>query len=198
MASQTIFDDEVTNRLLRERIVVLGQEVDDAIANRICGQLLLLSAEDPERDIVFTINSPGGSVSAGMAIYDTMRFIGNDVVTLGAGFAASMGQFLLCAGTPGKRFSLPHTRIVMHQPLGGIGGSTSDIAIQAANLLYTKHLMRDLIAQHTGQPPETIAEDSDRDRWFTAEEARSYGIVDRVVEQAAQVEIVGRRRRVGL
>ncbi|MGH3423863.1 MAG: ATP-dependent Clp protease proteolytic subunit [Nocardioidaceae bacterium] len=198
MTTDTVFDDQLTTRLLRERIVVLGQEVDDPIANRICGQMLLLSAEDPERDITFYINSPGGSVSAGMAIYDTMQFVPNAVATLAMGFAASMGQFLLCAGAPGKRSSLPHTRIVMHQPLGGIGGSTSDIAIQAANLLYTKHLMRDLIAQHTGQDPDTIAEDSDRDRWFTAEEARGYGIIDRVVEHATDLELVTRRRRVGL
>src|SRR5699024_10141733 len=133
--------DQLTTRLLRERIVVLGHEDDDAVANRICGQLLLLSAEDPERDITLYVNSPGGSVSAGAAIYDTMQFVASDVATLGTGFAASMGQFLLCAGAPGKRFSLPHTRIVMHQPLGGIGGATSDVAIQAANLVYTKQLM---------------------------------------------------------
>lgn len=198
MTTDTIVDEQLTNRLLAQRIVVLGQEVDDAVANRICGQILLLSAEDPVRDITFYINSPGGSVSAGMAVYDTMEFVPNDVATLGTGFAASMGQLLLCAGTPGKRFSLPHTRIVMHQPLGGIGGDTSDIAIQAANLVYTKRLMRDLIARHTGQDAQTVAEDSERDRWFTAHEAREYGIVDRVIAHASDVELVGHRRPVGL
>ncbi|PRX97744.1 ClpP family protease [Allonocardiopsis opalescens] len=175
------FDDQITNRLLLGRIVVLGAQVDDAIANRICAQLLLLSQEDSKRDITLFINSPGGSVSAGMAIYDTMRFIPNDVATLAIGFAASMGQFLLCAGTAGKRYSLPHARIMMHQPSGGLGGTAADIAVQTENLVYTKQTMQRLIAEHTGQPLERIVEDQRRDRFFTAAEAEEYGFVDRVV-----------------
>ncbi|ASU81967.1 ATP-dependent Clp protease proteolytic subunit [Nocardiopsis gilva YIM 90087] len=181
------FDDQIATRLLHGRIVVLGQQVDDAIANRICAQMLLLSEEDPKRDITLFINSPGGSVMAGMAIYDTMRFIPNDVATLAMGFAASMGQFLLCAGTAGKRYSLPHARIMMHQPSGGLAGTAADIAVQAENLTYTKRTMQELIAEHSGQTVETIAEDQRRDRWFTAEEAREYGFVDRVVRSAADL-----------
>ena len=196
--SEVEFDGQLTSRLQHERIVVLGGEVNDTIANRISGQLLLLSAEDSQRDISLYINSPGGSVTAGMSIYDTMQFIPNDVSTLAMGFAASMGQFLLCAGAAGKRFSLPHARVVMHQALGGIGGSATDIKIQAANLVYTKKLMQQLIAEHTGQDVETIERDGDRDRWFTAEEAREYGIVDRVVARASDVALVAQRRRVGL
>ena len=181
------FDEQVFNRLLRERIVFLGSVVEDSIANQICAQLLLLSAEDPDRDIALYINSPGGSVSAGMAIYDTMQFVPNDVATYSLGLAASMGQFLLCAGASGKRYSLPHARIMMHQPSGGIGGTASDIAIQAEQMLYTKRMMQERIAFHTGQPIEQIERDSDRDRWFTAEEAKDYGFVDHVVAQARQV-----------
>ncbi|MFG2006071.1 ATP-dependent Clp protease proteolytic subunit [Spirillospora sp. NPDC048911] len=173
--------DPVFQRLLQQRIVFLGQEVDDAIANRICGEMLLLSAEDRTRDIHLYINSPGGSVTAGMAIYDVMQYIPNDVATLSLGFTASMGQFLLCAGTPGKRYALPHARILMHQPSGGIGGTASDIAVQAENMLFTKRTMQRLIAHHTGQTVERIEADSDRDRWFTADEAREYGFVDEVV-----------------
>ena len=180
-------DDNVYQRLLRERIVFLGSEVRDQNANAICAQLLLLSAEDPEADIFLHINSPGGSVDAGMAIYDTMNYIPNDVATVGMGLAASMGQFLLCSGAPGKRYALPHARIMMHQPSGGIGGTASDIKIQAEQMLYTKKKMADLIAQHTGQSVETIERDSDRDRWFTADEAREYGMVDQVVSSAGQV-----------
>jgi len=180
-------DDSVFNRLLRERIVFLGSVVDDTIANAICAQLLLLAAEDPSRDINLYINSPGGSVSAGMAIYDTMQFVSNDVSTVGLGLAASMGQFLLCAGAPGKRYALPHARIMMHQPSGGIGGTASDIAIQAEQMLYTKKKMAERIADHTGQSVEQIELDSDRDRWFTADEARDYGFVDHVVSGALQV-----------
>lgn len=181
------FDDQVAARLLHQRIVVLGAAVDDAVANRICGQLLLLSAEDPRRDIALYVNSPGGSVSAGMAIYDTMQAVPNDVSTLAMGFAASMGQFLLCAGAPGKRYSLPHARIIMHQPLGGIGGTATEIAIQAASIKHTKTVIQRLIAAHTGQSPEAVERDSDRDRWFTAEEARDYGIVDAVLTSTAAV-----------
>ena len=181
------FDDSVFNRLLRERIIFLGSEVRDDMANTICGQILLLAAEDPERDIFLYINSPGGSVSAGMAIYDTMQFVQNDVGTIAMGLAASMGQFLLCAGAPGKRYALPHARVMMHQPSGGIGGTASDIAIQAEQMLYTKKLMQERIAFHTGQTVEQIEADSDRDRWFTAEEARTYGIIDHVIERSRQV-----------
>jgi len=180
-------DDSVYNRLLRERIIFLGTEVTDQAANQICAQLVLLAAEDPDRDINLWINSPGGSVSAGMAIYDTMQFISNDVSTVAMGMAASMGQFLLCAGTPGKRLALPHARVMMHQPSGGIGGTASDIAIQAENMLYTKRKMAERIAFHTGQSVEQIDEDFERDRWFTADEAREYGLVDHVVENARDV-----------
>lgn len=175
------------DRLLHQRIIVLGQEVDDAIANKICAELLLLSAEDPHRDISLYINSPGGSVSAGLAMYDTMRLIPNDVSTLAMGLAASMGQFLLSAGTPGKRYALPHSRILMHQGSAGIGGTAIDIEIQAENLEHTKNVMLGLIAEHTGQPVEQIERDSLRDRWFTAEEAREYGFVDRVLTDVADV-----------
>jgi ATP-dependent Clp protease protease subunit len=184
-------DDSVYNRLLRERILFLGSQVEDSIANALCAQLLLLSAEDPERDISLYINSPGGSVSAGMAIYDTMQFIPNDVSTVAMGLAASMGQFLLCAGAAGKRRALPHARIMMHQPSGGFGGTASDIAIQAEQMLYTKKTMQERIAFHTGQSVEQIESDSDRDRWFTAEEARDYGFVDTVIAQVGDVTPAG-------
>lgn len=178
--------DQVYNRLLGERIIFLGQAVDDDIANKITAQLLLLAAE-PDKDIFLYINSPGGSVTAGMAIYDTMQFIQNDVVTIAMGMAASMGQFLLTAGTPGKRFALPNTRILMHQPSAGLGGSATDIKIQAEQLLHTKRRMAELIAQHSGQTFEQITKDSDRDRWFSAEEAQEYGLLDGVMLSAAHV-----------
>src|SRR6478735_2346167 len=177
------FDDQLTARLMHQRILVLGQEVDDAIANRLCAELLLLSAEDPHRDISLYINSPGGSVSAGLAIYDTMRLIPNDVSTLALGLAASMGQFLLSAGTPGKRYALPHSRVLMHQGSAGIGGTAIDIEIQAENLEHTKNVMMRLIAEHTGQPVERVEADALRDRWFTAEQAREYGFVDQVLTE---------------
>jgi ATP-dependent Clp protease protease subunit len=180
-------DDQVYNRLLRERIIFLGSVVEDANANAICAQLLLLAADDPDKDIWLYINSPGGSVSAGMAIYDTMQWVQNDVATVSMGLAASMGQFLLCAGAAGKRYALPHSRIMMHQPSGGLGGTASDIRIQAEQMLYTKAKMAELIAQHTGQTVDTIEADSDRDRWFTAEQAQDYGMVDQVVSNAGQV-----------
>jgi ATP-dependent Clp protease protease subunit len=180
-------DDSVYQRLLRERIIFLGSVVEDQVANAICAQMLLLAAEDPDKDIYLYINSPGGSVSAGMAIYDTMQFVKNDVATVAMGLAASMGQFLLCAGAAGKRYALPHARIMMHQPSGGIGGTASDIRIQAEQMLYTKNKMAELIAQHTGQPVDQIQKDSDRDRWFTADEALDYGFVDKVVRSAGQV-----------
>ena len=184
-------NDSVYDRLLRDRIIFLGQAVDDAIANQLCAQLLLLAAEDSKTDIALYINSPGGSVTAGMAIYDTMQFIQCDVATYALGLAASMGQFLLCAGSPGKRFALPHARIMMHQPSGGIGGTASDIKIQAEQMLYVKKKLAELISIHTSQPLNQIEKDSDRDRWFTAEEAKEYGFVDDVVRSAGQVDGAG-------
>ncbi|MFI7702426.1 ClpP family protease [Nonomuraea sp. NPDC049480] len=180
-------EDQLYQRLLRERIIVLGQEVNDEIANRICAELLLLAADDPERDISLYINSPGGSVSAGMAIYDMMEYVPNDVSTVVMGMAASMGQFLLTAGARGKRYALPHARVMMHQPSGGIGGTAADIAIQAEQMLYVKKTLAERIAFHTGQPLDQIEADSDRDRWFTAEEAKDYGFIDHVVRSARQV-----------
>jgi len=177
--------DSVYDRLLRERIIFLGQPVDDTIANQICAQLLLLAAEDASRDVHLYINSPGGSVTAGMAIYDTMQYVDCDVATYATGLAASMGQFLLCAGSPGKRHALPHSRILMHQPSAGVGGTASDIKIQAEQFKLTKKEMAELIAQHTGQPVERVEADSDRDRWFTAQEALEYGFVDRVISRAS-------------
>lgn len=180
-------NDSVYDRLLRERIIFLGQPVDDTIANQICAQLLLLAAEDPDRDIALYINSPGGSVTAGMAIFDTMTFVDCDIATYAMGLAASMGQFLLSAGTRGKRYALPHARILMHQPSAGIGGTASDIAIQAEQFKLTKVEMAQLISEHTGQPVEQIQADSERDRWFTAQQALEYGFVDHVVSRVAQV-----------
>jgi ATP-dependent Clp protease protease subunit len=180
-------DDAVYDRLLKERIIFLGSEVNDTVANRICAQLLLLAAEDPGRDINLWINSPGGSVYAGMAIYDTMQYIDNDVSTVAMGMAGSMGQFLLCAGAPGKRYALPHARIIMHQPSGGMGGTAADIAIQAEQMVFTKKSLLEMIAHHTGQAYEQIVQDADRDRWFTAEEARRYGFIDKVITGADQV-----------
>ncbi|GHE05106.1 ClpP family protease [Streptomyces alanosinicus] len=192
------FDDHLAAQLLAQRIVLLGTQVDDVSANRVCAQLLLLSAEDPRTDISLYINSPGGSVTAGLGIYDTMRLIPNDVSTLAVGFAASMGQFLLTVGAPGKRFALPNTRIMMHQPSAGIGGTAADIEIQAENLQFTKKAVERITAEHTGQSEATIARDGDRDRWFTAEQAREYGIVDRVVESLADIRPAASRRRMGL
>ncbi|MFE0045084.1 ClpP family protease [Streptomyces albireticuli] len=194
----TRFDDHLAAQLLTQRIVVLGTQVDEVSANRVCAQLLLLSAEDPRTDISLYINSPGGSVTAGLAIYDTMRLIPNDVSTLAMGFAASMGQFLLTVGTAGKRFALPNARIMMHQPSAGIGGTAADIAIQAENLEFTKRAVERITAEHTGQTPETISRDGDRDRWFTAQQAKEYGMVDRVVESLDDVRPAGTKRRIGL
>ncbi len=191
-------DADLVARLLEQRIIVLGQEVDDGIANQICAQLLLLSAEDPRADIALYINSPGGSVTAGLAIYDTMRLIPNDVSTLGMGLAASMGQVLLCAGTKGKRFVLPSTRVLMHQGSAGIGGTAVDVEIQAENLEYTKNMVLRLISDQTGQPFERVEADSRHDRWFTAEQARDYGFVDAVVTSVADVTPQQRHRQVGL
>jgi ATP-dependent Clp protease, protease subunit len=178
---------DIYQRLLKERIVFLGTVVEDASANLICAQLLLLAAEDPDKDISLYINSPGGSVTAGLAVYDTMQWVPCDVSTVCMGLAASMGQFLLCAGTPGKRFALPHSRILMHQPSGQMQGQAADIAIQAEQIIYLKRMMAERIAFHTGQPVEKIELDSDRDRWFTAQEAKEYGFVDAVIERVAHV-----------
>jgi ATP-dependent Clp protease protease subunit len=191
LSPPALAEEDLYRRLLRNRIVFLGQEVDDEIANRICAELLLLSAEDPERDIYLYINSPGGSVTAGMAIYGMMQYVPNDVATVAMGFAASMGQFLLCAGAPGKRYALPYTQVVMHQPHGGVGGTASDVKIMAEQMLHTKRVLAQRIAFHTGRPLERIEADSDRDRWFTAEEAREYGFIDHVVTNARQVAAGG-------
>ncbi|MDT0269185.1 ATP-dependent Clp protease proteolytic subunit [Streptomyces sp. DSM 44915] len=178
--------DQVYNRLLDERIIFLGQPVDDDIANRITAQLLLLAA-DPDRDIYLYINSPGGSISAGMAIYDTMQYVKNDVVTIAMGLAASMGQFLLTAGAPGKRYALPNAEVLIHQPSAGLAGSATDIRIHAEQLLRTKRKMAKLSAQHSGVSEEQWERDADRDRWFSAEEARDYGLLDRVITSAADI-----------
>src|SRR5277367_302047 len=162
--------DLLFQRLLRHRIIFLGQQVDDDIANRICAEMLLLSSEDDKRDISIYINSPGGSVYAGMAIYDVMQFVPNDVATFAMGMAASMGQFLLTAGATGKRYAMPHASILMHQPHGGIGGTATDIRIQAEQSLFLKRVLAERIASHTGRSVDQIEEDSDRDRWFTADE----------------------------
>jgi ATP-dependent Clp protease protease subunit len=191
-------DDQLTSRLLYHRIIVLGAEVDDAVANRLCAQLLLLSAEDSRSDICLYINSPGGSVTAGLAIYDTMRLIPNDVSTLAMGLAASMGQFLLCAGTPGKRFSLPHAQVLMHQGSAGFGGTAADVEIYAEQLERTAATMIGLTAEHTGQPGDVVERDSLRDRWFSAEEARSYGIIDHIVERLDDVRPAVAARMAGL
>jgi ATP-dependent Clp protease protease subunit len=174
---------EVFNRLLQDRIVVLGSEVEDNVANLITAQLLYLEAQDDTKDIWLYINSPGGVITSGMAIYDTMQFIKPDVATVCMGLAASMGQFLLCAGAPGKRYSLPHARIMMHQPSGGVRGQAADIAIQAEQMAFIKKVMAERIAFHSGQSVEQIDADSDRDRWFTAEEAKAYGLIDEVISK---------------
>jgi len=189
VAAATIADpgQDIFRMLLKDRIVVLGSDVNDAVANQLVAQLLFLEGEDPEKDIWLYINSPGGSITAGMAIYDTMQFVSPDVGTICMGLAASMGQFLLCAGAAGKRYSLPHSRIMMHQPLGGVQGQASDIAIQAEQMAYVKRLMAERIASHTGQPVEQVEEDSERDRWFTAEQAKAYGIIDHVIMRRGEL-----------
>jgi ATP-dependent Clp protease, protease subunit len=190
-------DDQIIARLLYQRIIVLGSEVDDRIANRLCAQLLLLSADDPRADISMYINSPGGSVTAGLAIFDTMRLIPNDVSTLALGLAGSMAQFLLCAGSRGKRFSLPHAQILMHQGSAGFGGTAADVEIYAAQLERTTELMLSLTAEHTGQPVERVRADSMRDRWFSPEEALEYGMIDQIVSRVEDVRptVVGRMAR---
>jgi ATP-dependent Clp protease protease subunit len=178
---------DIFNRLLRNRIVVLGTDVNDDIANMVAAQLLYLEGEDGNKDIWLYINSPGGSVTAGMAIYDTMQFVSCDVATICMGLAASMGQFLLGAGAKGKLYSLPHARIMMHQPSGGLRGQAADIAIQAEQMAYTKKLLSELIAQHTGQTVEQVNLDSDRDRWFSAQQALDYGIIDHVIVKRGEI-----------
>ena len=178
---------DIFTRLLKNRVVMLGTDVNDDMANQICAQLLYLEGEDSNADIWLYINSPGGSVTAGMAIYDTMQFVSCDVATVCLGLAASMGQFLLTAGAAGKRFTLPNARIMMHQPLAGLRGQAADIAIQAEQLVYTKKRMAALIAHHSGQPVEQITADSERDRWFTAEGARDYGLVDKVILRRGEI-----------
>ena len=179
--------DAVYQRLLKERIFWLGGEVRDENANAICAQLLLLAAEDPDRDIYLYINSPGGSVTAGMAIYDTMQYIKPDVVTVGMGLAASMGQFLLTAGAPGKRYITPHTRVLLHQPLGGAGGSATEIRINADLILGMKKELAAITASRTGKTVEQVEADGDRDHWFTAQEALEYGFVDRVIDSPQEI-----------
>jgi len=184
---------QVFQQLLKERIVFIGSAIDQTTANMVCAQLILLEAEDPEKDISLYINSPGGSVTDGLAIYDTMQYVRPDVSTICVGLAASMGQFLLCAGAPGKRFALPHSRILMHQPSGAMQGQAADIAIQAEQIIYLKRMMAERIAFHTGQPVERIETDSDRDRWFTAEEAREYGFIDQVIDRSTATTAAGNK-----
>jgi ATP-dependent Clp protease, protease subunit len=191
-------DDQVAARLLHQRIIVLGAEVDDQIANRLCGQLLLLSAEDPGSVISMYINSPGGSVTAGLAIYDTMRLIPNDVSTLALGLAGSMGQFLLTAGTPGMRFALPHAQVLMHQGSAGFGGTAADVEIYANQLERLGQTLLRLTAEHTGQPIETVERDSRRDRWFTADEALAYGLIDHILDSVDDVRPAMARQPMGL
>jgi len=186
-ASMGGLDEQVYSRLLRERIIFLAGQVEDNMANAICAQILLLAAEDSEKDIYLYINSPGGSITAGMAIYDTMHYIKNDVATVAMGMAASMGQFLLTAGAPGKRYATPNARILMHQPLGGIGGTATDIRIQAEQMAITKQTMSELNAKHTGQPLEKIIADSDRDNWFNAKDALAYGFIDHIATNEGQI-----------
>ncbi|MEZ5245951.1 MAG: ATP-dependent Clp protease proteolytic subunit [Acidimicrobiales bacterium] len=188
----------VGDRLMEQRIIVLGEAVDDASANRVVAQLLVLADDDPASDICLHINSPGGSVLAGLAIYDTMQLVPNDVATVAVGFAASMGQILLCAGAPGKRYALPNAQVVMHEGSAGLGGSAADVEIQAANLEATLERMRRIISRHTGHPLDRVVEDVGRDRWFTAEEARDYGFVDHVVTTLAEIVPARPTRRVGL
>ncbi|MCL2927162.1 MAG: ATP-dependent Clp endopeptidase proteolytic subunit ClpP [Trichodesmium sp. St16_bin4-tuft] len=171
---------DIYSRLLRDRIIYLGEAIDSELANLIVGQLLYLDSEDPEKDIYLYINSPGGSVSAGMGIYDTMRHVRPDVCTICMGIAASMGAFLLSGGTKGKRMSLPHSRIMIHQPLGGAQGQATDIEIQAKEILYLKKYLNECLAEHTGQSIEKITEDTERDFFMSATEAMEYGIIDQV------------------
>ena len=179
---------DIFSRLLKERIIFLGDQVTDASAELIVAQMLFLEGEDPDKDIQFYINSPGGSISAGMAIYDTMQFVKCDVSTICVGMAASMGSFLLAGGTKGKRYSLPHSEILIHQPLGGTEGQASDIAIQAAHMAAIKERMNRLLAQNTGQPYEKIVKDTDRDNWMTPEQALEYGLIDKIYTTRKEIQ----------
>ncbi len=178
---------DIFQQLLRQRIVFLGRAVDDELANSITAQLLYLEGQDRNRDIWLYINSPGGSITSGMAIYDTMQFVTPDVGTICMGLGASMAQFLLCAGAAGKRYALPHARILMHQPHGGVQGQASDIAIQAEQMTYIKKILAERISEHTGQPTDQVEADFDRDRWFTATEAKEYGIIDEVIANRGEI-----------
>ena len=190
--SPGMFDRYSTfERLQRERIIWLGSEVRDDVANEICAKILLLAAEDPEKDIYLYINSPGGSITAGMAIYDTMQYVPNDIVTVGVGMCASMGQFLLSSGTKGKRYATPNTRVVLHQPHGGFGGTASDVQTQAELIMSMKRQLASLTAAQTGKTVEQIERDGDRDRWFTAAEALDYGFIDHIQEFAVSATGVG-------
>ncbi len=197
-ATATSSVGSVLDRLLDQRILVLGEPVEDQSANRLVAQLLLLSADDPHSDISLYINSPGGSVMAGLAVYDTMQLIPNDVATVAMGFAASMGQILLCAGAPGKRFALPSAQVVMHEGSAGLGGSAADVAIQADNLRATLDRLRGIIARHTGRSMEEVVRDVGRDRWFDAEQAKEYGFVDHVVTSLDDIVPARPTRRVGI
>jgi len=188
------FDDHLASRLLHQRIVLIGGEIDDAVANRVTSQLLLLAAEDAAADISLYLNSPGGSTSAGLAVHDTMKLVPNAVSTVAAGFAGGTAQFLLAAGAPGKRYALPHARIMMHQSAGGAGGTTTDVVVQAENIRHVNDVVTRLQAEHTGQTVEAVAADSERDRWFTAEQALAYGMIDRVVDHLDDVRPGGKRR----
>jgi ATP-dependent Clp protease protease subunit len=191
-------DDRLADRLMDRRIVVLGDEVTDESANRVVSQLLVLSADDAESDISLYINSPGGSVLAGLAIYDVMQLVPNDVATVAIGLAASMGQVLLCGGAPGKRFALPNAQVLMHEGSAGLGGAAADVEIQAAHLMATLDRMRSIVARHTGRPLEQVIDDVGRDRWFDAGQARDYGFVDRVVDSLDEIRPSMRSRAIGL
>jgi ATP-dependent Clp protease, protease subunit len=185
--AEPVFAPSVFDRLLRDRIIWLGEEVRDDNANEICAKILLLAAEDPNKDIYLYINSPGGSITAGMAIFDTMQFVPNDIVTVGIGMAASMGQLLLTAGTAGKRYITPNARVLLHQPHGGFGGTSSDIQTQAQLILDMKRRLAEITAERTGKTVEQINADGDRDRWFSAEQALEYGFVDHLRSSASDV-----------
>ena len=185
--ADTAFPPSVFDRLLKDRIIWLGSEVRDDNANEICAKILLLAAEDPKRDIFLYINSPGGSITAGMAIYDTMKFVPNDIVTVDIGMAASMGQFLLSSGTKGKRYITPNARVLLHQPHGGFGGTAADIQTQANLILDMKRRMAELTAEQTGKTVEQVNKDADRDNWFSAQQALEYGFVDHLREYAEDV-----------
>jgi ATP-dependent Clp protease protease subunit len=192
MAMPPVERTGVFERLLQDRIIWLGSEVRDENANEICAKILLLAAEDAEKDIFLYINSPGGSITAGMAIYDTMQYVPNDIVTVGIGMAASMGQFLLSSGAKGKRYATPNTRVLLHQPLGGFGGTASDIQTQAELIMSMKRQLASITASQTGKTVEQVMEDGDRDRWFTAQEALEYGFIDQIQEFANRSTGVGK------